>query len=176
MFSILMTIHVLLALGIIALVLLQHGKGADVGAAFGSGASSTVFGSRGSASFLTRATGVLATLFFVVSLGLAILASRIGREPSLIERVSGQRQQTEEQVVVDEGQERPEPPIANESDVPVFPQDETGGVARDVPDAVPEDVVAPEQSAASEQDGVSERAPGFEQTPTAPRDVPRPPQ
>jgi preprotein translocase subunit SecG len=73
MYQALIIVHVLLAAGIIALVLLQQGRGADAGAAFGSGASGTVFGAQGSASFLTRATAVLATLFFATSLGLAIV-------------------------------------------------------------------------------------------------------
>ena len=75
LYSILVAIDVLLAGAIIGLVLIQQGKGADVGAAFGSGASGTVFGSRGSASFLSRATAILAALFFVNSLLLAYLAS-----------------------------------------------------------------------------------------------------
>jgi preprotein translocase subunit SecG len=74
-------IHVLVALGLIALVLLQHGKGADAGAAFGSGASSTVFGSRGSSSFLSRATAILATIFFCTSLVLAYFSSQQGSKP-----------------------------------------------------------------------------------------------
>jgi preprotein translocase subunit SecG len=68
--------HVLLAFAIVALVLLQRGKGADAGAGFGAGASGTVFGSRGSASFLSRTTAVLATLFFLTSLGLSYLLSQ----------------------------------------------------------------------------------------------------
>ena len=75
LYSILVAVDVLLAIGIIGLILIQHGKGADVGAAFGSGASGTVFGSQGSASFMTRVTAVLATIFFVNSLALAYLAS-----------------------------------------------------------------------------------------------------
>jgi preprotein translocase subunit SecG len=63
-------VHVLAALGVIGLVLLQHGKGADMGAAFGSGASGSLFGASGSANFLSRATAILATVFFVTSLGL----------------------------------------------------------------------------------------------------------
>ncbi|HSG97589.1 MAG TPA: preprotein translocase subunit SecG, partial [Woeseiaceae bacterium] len=63
--------HTLIALLIIVLVLLQRGKGADAGAAFGAGASGTVFGARGSSNFFSRATAVCATLFFVSSLGLA---------------------------------------------------------------------------------------------------------
>jgi len=70
-----LVIHVALAVGVIALVLIQHGKGADAGAAFGSGASATVFGARGSASFLTRVTTVLAALFFLTSLTLFYIAA-----------------------------------------------------------------------------------------------------
>jgi len=72
----LLTAHTLIALAIIALVLLQRGKGADAGAAFGAGASGTVFGSRGSASFFSRMTAVLATVFFLSSLGLAYMSSQ----------------------------------------------------------------------------------------------------
>ena len=74
-FSVVLTVHILVALGIIGLVLMQHGKGADMGAAFGSGASGSLFGSSGSANFLSRMTGVLAAVFFVTSLALAYVAS-----------------------------------------------------------------------------------------------------
>ncbi|MEM9384579.1 MAG: preprotein translocase subunit SecG [Pseudomonadota bacterium] len=74
--KLLLVAHVLIALGIIAFVLIQRGKGAEAGAAFGSGASGTVFGSRGSASFLTRTTSVLATAFFATSLALAFFANQ----------------------------------------------------------------------------------------------------
>lgn len=73
--SILLIAHVVISAFIIVLVLLQRGKGADAGAAFGSGASGTVFGAKGSANFLSRSTGALATLFFVTSLGLAYLGA-----------------------------------------------------------------------------------------------------
>ena len=63
-------VHVLAALGVIGLVLMQHGKGADMGAAFGSGSSGSLFGASGSANFLSRATAVLATIFFVTSMTL----------------------------------------------------------------------------------------------------------
>ena len=75
MHTIILTIHVLAGLGIIGLVLLQHGKGADMGAAFGGGASGSLFGATGSANFMSRATGVLAAIFFCTSLGLAYLAT-----------------------------------------------------------------------------------------------------
>jgi preprotein translocase subunit SecG len=68
--QLLLIIHVIAAISVIGLVLLQQGKGAEVGASFGSGASQTVFGSQGSASFLSRSTAVAATLFFLTSLGL----------------------------------------------------------------------------------------------------------
>ena len=72
--SVLLAIHVSLAISLVVLVLLQFGKGADAGASFGGGSSQTVFGSAGSASFMTRLTAVLAFGFFMTSLGLAIYA------------------------------------------------------------------------------------------------------
>lgn len=71
-----LVVHVVAALTIIGLVLLQHGKGADVGAAFGSGASGSVFGATGSANFLSRATAMMALVFFLTSLGLTYFSSR----------------------------------------------------------------------------------------------------
>jgi preprotein translocase subunit SecG len=71
----LLVIHVLVAIAVVGLVLLQHGKGADVGAAFGGGASGSMFGATGSANFLSRATAILATIFFLTSMGLTYLAS-----------------------------------------------------------------------------------------------------
>jgi preprotein translocase subunit SecG len=67
-------VHITVALGIIGLVLVQHGKGADVGAAFGSGSAGSVFGSAGSANFLSRLTAVLAVVFFLTSMGLTWLS------------------------------------------------------------------------------------------------------
>lgn len=78
LYTILVVVQVLIAVSLVGLILLQHGKGADAGAAFGSGASGTVFGSRGSANFLSRATAALATVFFAVSLSLAYLVSGVG--------------------------------------------------------------------------------------------------
>lgn len=73
--NLIIALHVLIALAIIGLVLLQHGKGADMGSGFGGGASGSLFGATGSANFLSRATAVLATIFFLTSLGLAYLAT-----------------------------------------------------------------------------------------------------
>lgn len=84
-----LVLHVIAALSIIGLVLLQHGKGADVGAAFGSGTSGSLFGASGSANFLSRATAILAVVFFVTSLGLTYLSSQrtegkgvMGKQPA----------------------------------------------------------------------------------------------
>ena len=77
--------HLAVALLIIGLVLLQRGKGADAGSGFGAGASGTVFGSRGTASFFSRATAVLATIFFITSLTLAWLAGQQADPESLLD-------------------------------------------------------------------------------------------
>src|SRR5688572_32870078 len=74
--TLVLVIHVIAGLAIVGLVLIQHGKGADVGAAFGSGSAGSVFGSTGSANFLSRATAVLAVVFFLTSLGLTYFSSR----------------------------------------------------------------------------------------------------
>jgi preprotein translocase subunit SecG len=84
--NIILVIHVLVAVALVGLILLQQGKGAEAGAAFGSGASGTVFGSRGSASFLTRTTGILATVFFITSLSLAYLATQQVKPQSVVEQ------------------------------------------------------------------------------------------
>ena len=73
MYQVIIVVHVLLGLSVIGFVLIQQGKGADAGAAFGSASSGSVFGAQGASSFLSRTTAILATLFFATSLGLAIL-------------------------------------------------------------------------------------------------------
>lgn len=76
LFTVIVVIQVLSALTIIGLVLLQHGKGADMGAAFGSGASGSLFGASGSSNFLSKTTGVAAAVFFAATLGLAFLGNQ----------------------------------------------------------------------------------------------------
>ncbi len=85
MYQVIIIGHVLVGLAVIGLVLIQHGKGADAGAAFGSGSSGTVFGAQGSASFLSRTTGVLAAVFFSTSLGLAVLSGKAGNDVDLMD-------------------------------------------------------------------------------------------
>ena len=81
MFSILLSLHILIGLVVIGLVLIQHGKGADMGAAFGSGASGSLFGASGSANFMSRTTGILAAIFFLTSLSLSYLATNRVKGP-----------------------------------------------------------------------------------------------
>ncbi len=81
--TLILIVHVLVSIALIVLVLLQQGKGADAGAAFGSGASATVFGARGSTSFLSRMTAVLAAVFFITSLSLAYFSGRIAVHTSV---------------------------------------------------------------------------------------------
>jgi len=85
--TIILSIHIILAVSLIILILVQHGKGADAGAAFGSGASSTVFGARGSATFLTKITTIIALVFFLTSLSLAYFAAnKTPQDISLIDK------------------------------------------------------------------------------------------
>ena len=85
--TILTVFQVFLSLGLIGLVLIQHGKGADAGAAFGSGASATVFGAQGSGSFLTRLTAILAALFFLTSMALAYYATQASGPAGLMDKM-----------------------------------------------------------------------------------------
>lgn len=126
-----LVVHVALALGVIGLVLIQHGKGADAGAAFGSGASSTVFGARGSASFLTKVTTGLAAAFFGTSLLLFYLAAhRDGGISSVTDNIP---------TVVRE--EAAEP--ASESDMPAV-QGGSGSTESDTPAATTEESDLPQ--------------------------------
>lgn len=88
-YSILLVTELLLSISLIVLILLQHGKGADAGAAFGSGASGTVFGARGAGNFLSRTTAILATLFFINCLALAFVVSQNSKASSVDQSVIG---------------------------------------------------------------------------------------
>jgi preprotein translocase subunit SecG len=122
--SIVLVAHVGVALMIVGLVLLQRGKGAEAGTGFGAGASGTVFGARGSANFLSRATGVLATLFFITSLTLAYLATQRTTPTSLLETPA-----------VESPAPQAAPPPAPPSDVPTIPTETPAGAAGDNPNA-----------------------------------------
>ncbi len=89
--TVLLLVHVFAAVAMVGLILIQQGKGADAGAAFGSGASATVFGSQGSASFMTRLTAGLATIFFITSLSLAYFAGQTDdTAASVVDRVEAE--------------------------------------------------------------------------------------
>jgi len=115
--SIVLTIHTVIALAIIGLVLLQRGKGADAGAAFGAGASGTVFGARGSTNFFSRTTAILAAAFFATSLSLAYLSSQRSTAPeSLLESTPA----------VEAEQALPESPVVEDALAEDLPELEDG--------------------------------------------------
>jgi preprotein translocase subunit SecG len=88
LFNLIVVVQVLSALSIIALVLMQHGKGADMGAAFGSGASGSLFGATGSSNFLSKSTAVAAAIFFASTLGLATLANTRSHSSGVLSNVT----------------------------------------------------------------------------------------
>ena len=112
--NLLIVAHVLVALAIIGLVLLQHGKGADMGSGFGGGASGSLFGATGSANFLSRTTAVLATIFFLLSLALAYVATQKPVEPGgVMDAVRSQPAKPDAKAP-----EAPKPPAPQEKQVP----------------------------------------------------------
>lgn len=146
MFNFLLVIDVIVSITLIGLILVQHGKGADVGAAFGSGASQTVFGSQGSASFLTRSTAILALAFFLISLALAYLTGQTQRGSNVADSMPA---------------EQSAPPNALPAAVPDLPAQSTTAPA-DVP-------TLPRQKAATGQDPqISGPAPASSDVPAAP--------
>ncbi len=114
-------VHVLTAVALVALVLLQHGKGADAGAAFGGGGSQSVFGSSGSGSFLTRLTAALATIFFATSLSLAYFLSPKVLTSSVVDRPAVEA-------------EKEVPAKAEKAGVPKSPAADSKPVEPDVPE------------------------------------------
>ncbi|MFT4606792.1 MAG: preprotein translocase subunit SecG [Urechidicola sp.] len=113
--SALLIVQVILSICLIVLVLMQHGKGADAGAAFGSGASSTVFGSKGSGNFLSKTTAIMAALFFVVCMSLAYLGSHRNDSGSLIQSVTSMGTEEVQGIT---SVESDLPPVDSSSDVP----------------------------------------------------------
>jgi preprotein translocase subunit SecG len=163
--TILTVFHLFLAIGLVGLVLIQHGRGADAGAAFGSGASATVFGARGSASFLSRATGVLAALFFLTSMAMAYFASLKDQSKGLMEGVHAPAV--------------PAPAPAQE--VPVVPVPAPSKPVTDVPQVLPPTTPAPSPKAGEPAGGQPKAPPGRGGTPgnrsvPSPGTVPVPPR
>ncbi|MBM3394972.1 MAG: preprotein translocase subunit SecG [Betaproteobacteria bacterium] len=112
--AIVLTVHVIAAAVLISLVLLQHGKGADMGAAFGSGSSGSLFGASGSANFLSRSTAVAAVVFFLTSMGLTYLSTHKPRSNS----------------VVDAPMQTDTPPASPPATVPAAPQNQPSDSSR----------------------------------------------
>ena len=147
--------HVLIAISMIAFILIQKGAGATAGAAFGSGASGTVFGSRGAGNFLSRTTWVLATFFCLISLTMAVLATRMGTAPETDLGVVASAPVTEDVT----NQTIPDLPVelksADPSDVPsmetVIAQPEVDLNAGDIP-AIESDLESAPVSDGSEED------------------------
>lgn len=122
--------HVFIAVCIVALILLQQGKGADAGAAFGAGASGTVFGAKGSSSFLSRATGILATLFFATSLTLAYFQGDRAGPSGVLESLRDQASDLPmlgDPSPTDEASELPVLPAEAPTDVPAGDEDNPQG-------------------------------------------------
>ena len=156
MYQVIIIGHVLVGLSVIGLVLMQHGKGADAGAAFGSGSSGTVFGAQGSASFLSTTTAVLAAVFFSTSLGLAVLSGKTGSDADIMDIPVVQQVEEEvpmidgEQVIFDEpvivAEEVPE--IANDSTADIVVEEaviiEETVSEEGVPDVVIEEIIIEE--------------------------------
>ena len=108
--SLLLSFHVIIAVLIVVLILVQKGKGADMGSAFGAGASGTIFGAKGSANFLSRTTAILATIFFITSLALAYLnKGTIKLESSVLDEIQP------EAIIIDESD--------NKESLPLIPLD-----------------------------------------------------
>jgi preprotein translocase subunit SecG len=134
MFTVLLVVQILVSIGIITLVLLQQGKGADMGAGFGAGASGTVFGARGSGSFLTRTTAILAAVFFINCLLIASpLVRHVSRtkSDSVVEQIQQQQaqQKAAEQEKATAAIEKPK-----------------GKATEDLPDITPPSAAAPESA------------------------------
>ncbi len=122
--NLLLMVHIIIAVVIIALVLLQQGKGADAGAAFGGG-SQTVFGARGSANFLSRTTAVLVTLFFVTSMSLGYLYTHRSKPQSVTQILEQSQPVTTPGEQTDQAAPTPKPnsePVSGQGDVPVVPK------------------------------------------------------
>jgi len=110
-------LHVLAAIAVVVLVLLQHGKGADMGAAFGSGSAGSLFGSAGASSFLSRSTAFLAAVFFATSLTLTYFSTVAGRSSSVASKVEASRKAD-----APKGVEPPVAPASSASTPPAVPE------------------------------------------------------
>lgn len=148
--KIILVVHVLAALAIIGLILLQQGKGAEMGASFGSGASQTVFGSQGSGNFFTRTTTLLAVVFFATSFGLAVVAkqnAKVATEigiPVLEESKEAPIPVEESEIPSFDGESAAD--AESDSDIPVLDSDAAEPVSGDASEEAAGDVPAVEDN------------------------------
>jgi len=119
--NLLLVVHLLLAIAIIILVLIQQGKGSEMGAAFGGGSSQSLFGARGSANFLSRLTSILVTSFFITSLVLAYLYTRQGEQTSILQGSVIEQAEQQTDTASDIPQTEEAENQTQESDVPAAP-------------------------------------------------------
>ncbi|WP_051906525.1 preprotein translocase subunit SecG [Methylomarinum vadi] len=133
MYQFIIVIHVLLGLGIIGLVMMQRGKGADAGAAFGSASSGSVFGAQGAASFLSRTTAIFATLFFISSLGLAMLGGYQNEKVDVMDAPAVE--DVKEDVPLVDGSGSDAPPVGQDSPQQVIDNAPAAGPAIDTVEA-----------------------------------------
>jgi preprotein translocase subunit SecG len=115
-------LHVIAAVGVIGLVLLQHGKGADMGAAFGSGSSGSLFGSSGSANFLSRTTAVLAAVFFLTSMGLTYVTSHKPQQGSVMDSHKTEQPATQPPAAAPAANDKPAAPADGSSKAKDIPK------------------------------------------------------
>ena len=164
-YNILLIVQIVVALSIIGLVLIQHGKGADAGAAFGGGASGSVFGSRGSGNFLSRSTGILAAVFFANSLALAWLVAHrdtgLTADQSVVPVEKAREVRAAPVVVPTAPSDVPTNVGQEKTEVKVVAPAKQGEAPADVPVQVVEPVVAPVT------------APAKVVAPVAPADIPQ---
>ena len=111
-------VHVISAVALVILVLVQHGKGADMGAAFGTGSAGSLFGSSGSANFLSRSTAVVATIFFITSLGLTYIYARPAQDSGVMDRVDVSKPVPGVAPVVIDGEAKSETSGSKSKDIP----------------------------------------------------------
>jgi|SRR5689334_7431176 preprotein translocase subunit SecG len=129
--SAVLVLHVLTAIAVCGFVLLQHGKGADMGAAFGSGASGSLFGSAGSANFLSRTTAILATVFFVTSIALTYFGTLHTGAQGLMERALPEPAQ--KAAPAPKASDVPQPQSQSSGAAPAAPTDTSGPKPGEVP-------------------------------------------
>ncbi len=145
--SVLVVFFLLTSIAMVSLILLQHGKGADAGAAFGSGASATVFGAHGSANFLSRATAILAAAWFVIAMALGWYALQGADEPGLMDAEPAKEAAPVKVVPPTDLPDIPEAKVEQAvSDMPEIPVSETPDVEAKVEDPVAEKPVAAEKA------------------------------